>query len=471
MNSDKPASEPRARKNKKKKAQAAAAKEPAIERGALLALLGFLGLGTIVATYMAVAHLLLFHGTGSFHSICNFGPRLSCDAVNTSDQSEIGGVAIAVFAIPAYATMAFLVREALKGGGSRGRAAIALAHALAWPAVAYSAYLLYVMIAELGTACLFCLTLDTVNVAALLLTARAARKRPVELLGEAQRAIAGEGRRVALIAAGLGAAVLALGLIGHARLRASLEEEARAAVTIAPAADSAAPASSDDGAGDDAPAAGARKLPQKRFEIAIDDEDASVGPKDAKVTVVQFADFQCGYCKKLEQSLAPIRKTYAAEVRFVFKHFPMNPRCNPAVINEKHKFACEAAAAGECARRQGKFWPMHDRLYEKQQHLERADLDGYAADVGLDGAAFAACMGDAATTAAIAKDAGEGARAKVNGTPRTFINGRLFGGVLSEELLDYVIRVELGRVTGKAAEYYAPSAAEKAAPPLPPERE
>ena len=431
---------------------------PALRRRPLLVLLGLLGLGAVVATYMAVAHLALFHGTGSFHSICNFGAHLSCDAVNTSDQSELFGVSIAVFALPAYAAMAFLVRAALATAPSdpaAGRPALALAQALAWPAVAYSAYLLAVMIFQLGTLCLFCLTLDAVNVSALALTAYAAGATPRALLAEVSAAL-GPGRasqRLAIRALGLGIVVLTLALAGHARLRASLEAEARTAATISP---SASAITGEPGADEAAPTGG-RKLPQKRWEVPVDDDDASVGPRDARVTVVQFADFQCGYCKKLEQGLAAMRSKYAGEVRFVFKHFPMSPRCNPTVQNEKHKYACEAAAAaGECARKQGKFWPMHDRLYARQTQLTRPELDGHAAEVGLDVAAYAACMGDPKTMEPIARDSREGAGLEIHGTPRTFINGRLFPGVLSEDLLDFVIRVELGRVTGKAAEVYVP---------------
>jgi protein-disulfide isomerase len=193
--------------------------------------------------------------------------------------------------------------------------------------------------------------------------------------------------------------------------------------------------------------------------VRIDDGDASVGPKDAKVTVVQFADFQCGYCKKLEQAMAAMRKKYAAEVRFVFKHFPMNPRCNRAVQNEKHKYACEAALGAECARRQGKFWPMHDALYANQNHLEREYIDRYASGAGLDPSAYGACMADPATLDAVLRDTDDAAQVKVAGTPRTFVNGRLFSGVLSEDLLDFLIRIELGQVTGKAAEVWVPPAA------------
>jgi protein-disulfide isomerase/uncharacterized membrane protein len=462
---------PRARKKPRPQA-ATAATEPALEgsdapdmfaggalrRGPLNALLGLLALGIVVATYMAVAHLELFHGTGSFKSICNFGAHLSCDAVNTSDQSEVFGVGIALFALPAYAMMAFLVLRALSPSPGRARAALALAHALAWPAVAYSAYLLFVMAFQLHTLCLFCLTLDGVNIAALVLTAVAAREKPLTLLTRAWASLDGPGQRLTMIAGGLGALVLAFALSGHAWLRASLEAESRAAV-MAPAA-SAGTTPDDATPSDEIPLpSGARKLPTKRWQVPVDDDDASVGPKDARVTIVQFADFQCTFCRKLDQALATMRKTYASEVRFVFKHFPMNPRCNPMVHKEKHKYACEAAAAAECARRQGKFWPMHDLLYQRQSHLERDALDTDAVDAGLDPAAFLGCMNDSTVREAIAKDALEASSVKVNATPRTFINGRLFGGVLSEDLLDFVIRIELGRVTGEAAEFYSPKPA------------
>jgi protein-disulfide isomerase/uncharacterized membrane protein len=429
--------------------------------GPLTALLGLLVVGLVVATYMTVAHLQLFHGTGSFKSICNFGAKLNCDAVNTSDQSEIRGVGIALFAVPAYAMLAFLVQRARSAKPEAARVAVALAHALAWPAVAYSAYLFFVMAFQLHTFCLFCLTLDTVNIAAVVLTAMAAREKPSTLLTRAWAALDGPGKQVTLIAGGIGGVVLAIALGGHAWLRASLEAEARASVMAAPASSAAAGEAEDpQAAADDLLGkVGARKLPTKRWPVPVDDDDASVGPKDAKVTIVQFADFQCSFCRKLEESMAALRKTYATQVRFVFKHFPMNTRCNPTVKNDKHSHACDAAAAGECARRQGKFWPMHDMLYDRQTHLERSSLDADAAEVGVDMAAFGACMDDATVTAAIAKDSTEGAGVRVNGTPRTFINGRMFSGVLSEDLLDFVVRIELGLVTGKEAESYAPKPA------------
>ncbi len=449
---------PRPRKNKKKKGRVAAVGEE-LGRGAMKALLGLLALGLLVAVYLTVAHLELFHGTGSFHSICNFGERLSCDAVNTSEESEIFGVAIAVLAVPAYTTLLFLVSAALREGGDRGRFALGLAHAIAWPIVAYSAYLVAIMVGKLGTLCLFCLTLDAVNVSALVLTSVAARRGPRALLAEVAAPLSAGGRRLALTGAGLFALTLGGALAGHAALRASLEAEARAAVSAEgePGAAGSAKSGGEDGPSE--PQKNARKLPTKRWEVPIDEGDASVGPKDAKVTVVEFADFQCGYCKKLESGLAVVRQAFASEVRFVFKHFPMHTGCNGNVQHDKHAHACEAAEGAECARRQGKFWPMYAELYGNQQRLGRADLDRHAARVGLDLPAFSACMSDPSVITAVRKDADEGAAVKVNGTPRTFVNGRLFAGVLSDDLLTFVIRVELGQVTGKAAEAYVPKEA------------
>jgi protein-disulfide isomerase/uncharacterized membrane protein len=453
---------------KREDAKREGAGSDALRAGALKALLGLLALGLVVAVYLTVAHLELFHGTGSFHSLCNFGERLSCDAVNTSEESEIFGVAIAAFAVPAYTVLAFLVWAALRSSPARGRVALGLAHALGAAAVLYSAYLLAVMLGKLQTICLFCLTLDAVNVSALVLTAVGARRGPRGLLAELARPLGPDEKKLAQTAAGLGVITLGVALSGHAALRASLEAEAREAVSAgsaetAPRELGSAKGGVEEGPGSEAPKGG-RKLPTKRWQVPIDDEDPSVGPKDAKVTVVEFADFQCGYCKKLESGLAAVRKEFASDVRFVFKHFPMHTGCNGNVQHDKHAHACEAALSSECARRQGKFWPMHAELYGHQQALGRAELDGHAAKIGLDLAAFSRCMGEPETLAAVRRDADDGALVKVNGTPRTFINGRLFAGVLSEDLLSFVIRVELGLVTGKAAEAYVPKPGSSASP-------
>jgi hypothetical protein len=86
------------------------------------------------------------------------------------------------------------------------------------------------------------------------------------------------------------------------------------------------------------------------------------------VAVVMFGDLECGYCKRSSAELSRLEATYGVRVLFVFKHFPMDPACNPGVKNRKHKNACDAAKASVCAQQQGLFWPFHDLAY-KNQHL------------------------------------------------------------------------------------------------------
>jgi protein-disulfide isomerase len=325
-----------------------------------------------------------------------------------------------------------------------------------WPIVAYSAFLLYVMVFELGTLCLFCLTMDLVNVLVLVVIAWSAGATPGALSWELRRLSGAELRRALAPAFGILAVTLAASLLGHDALRRSLEADARAAVA---AASSESPATAVHGRADrdeKNEASGSRKLPTKRWQVQVDAEDPALGPADAKIVVVMFGDFQCGYCKKLEHAARAVRKVFSDDLRFVFKHFPMSPRCNAGVHNEIHRFACEAAQSAECARRQGKFWRMHELLYKNQHRLERRDLDHYASEADLDPSLFASCMADSSSLDAVRKDAEEGARLNLNGTPRTFVNGRLFFGPLSEDLLTFVIRGELGEVTGEAAETYAP---------------
>ena len=130
------------------------------------------------------------------------------------------------------------------------------------------------------------------------------------------------------------------------------------------------------------------------FETPLDeDNEFWLGPKDAKVTVVKFADFQCAYCRYLAMTMAPVHKKYKDRVRFVMKNFPMNVKCNPRMAGyDKHPNACESAYAGRCAGLQGKFWEMHDQMYANQEALDEASLAKYAKSLELDEAKFAACM-------------------------------------------------------------------------------
>lgn len=146
------------------------------------------------------------------------------------------------------------------------------------------------------------------------------------------------------------------------------------------------------------------------------------GEKTAKITVVEFSDFQCPACRVAEPTIRQLNSVYGPNLRFVFKHYPLR----------MHQWAKNGAYAAECAGKQGKFWEYHDALYDNQDEWtnEKADdfLTGYAQKLKLDMKAFEACRQDPATVEAVASDVKDGESAWVGSTPTFFVNGRRFIG-------------------------------------------
>jgi diadenylate cyclase len=142
--------------------------------------------------------------------------------------------------------------------------------------------------------------------------------------------------------------------------------------------------------------------------------DHARGPEDAPVTLVKYGDYDCPYCGQLHPVLEELRERSGERVRFVFRHFP---------LDSAHPRARRAALAAEAAASQGRFWEMHDLLYENQDELGDEDLRRYAAELGLDLQRFEADMANDALAWRIEEDRLGGERAGVGGTPALFVNG------------------------------------------------
>lgn len=137
------------------------------------------------------------------------------------------------------------------------------------------------------------------------------------------------------------------------------------------------------------------------------------GPQDAKVTVVEFSDFQCPYCSRAATAVDQIKEKYGTRVRFVFRQFPLP-------MHENARGAAEAALA---ANAQGKFWEFHDKMFQNQSKLSRESLEGLAKEAGLDLAAFKKALDSKTYAADVDSDVKLGESVAVNGTPTMFING------------------------------------------------
>ena len=177
--------------------------------------------------------------------------------------------------------------------------------------------------------------------------------------------------------------------------------------------------------------------------IGIDD-DPQLGKADAKVTIIEFGDYQCPLCRAFwRETLPRIKKEYVdtGRVRIVFRDFP---------IQDIHPEATVTAMAGECAEDQGKFWEFHDKAFREQDRRGRdivrytvADVKRWATDVGLEAAAFNECLDSERHKAEVEKDYKDGADIGMTGTPVFFINGRAVVGAHPFATFQKVIEEEL----------------------------
>src|SRR5450631_1600538 len=161
------------------------------------------------------------------------------------------------------------------------------------------------------------------------------------------------------------------------------------------------------------------------------------GSADARITLVEFSDFQCPYCSKAMAQINATLKAYPNDVRLIFKQYP---------LFELHPAAGIAAAAALAAHQQGKFWPTHDVMFANRARLSRQSILGWAKDIGLDMLRFVADLDSDAVKKAVLRDQADGDKAGVEGTPTLFVNGQRYNGDLAPDAFKPVIEGELKRL-------------------------
>jgi len=175
--------------------------------------------------------------------------------------------------------------------------------------------------------------------------------------------------------------------------------------------------------------------PVFRAQVAADGAPFR-GAAGAPVTIVEFEDFHCPFCKRVQSTVGEVLSRYGDKVRVAHKDFP---------IDQLHPQARKAHEAARCAGDQGKFWPYHDLLFANAPKASPENLKAYAQEAGLELPAFEQCLASGKHQAAVQKDIEDGVRAGVTGTPTFFVNGRPFAGVQPLESFARVIEEELAR--------------------------
>ena len=167
---------------------------------------------------------------------------------------------------------------------------------------------------------------------------------------------------------------------------------------------------------------GGEEAPTTDLDVTpyLSDTDASWGPKDAAVVVVEFSDFQCPFCRRFaDDTSAKIREAYGDKIRYVFKNLP---------LKSIHPHALGAALAGQCAQEQGKFWEYYHKLFENQRNLDADKLADYAEAVGINKGKFTACVARKDIADKIEADIQGAIKLGVNGTPGFIIAGTKLSG-------------------------------------------
>lgn len=349
----------------------------------------------VVSIHLLDVHVDVAIGS-SVGGLCGVSEAINCDAAATSHFATLLGIPIALLGLAFYlgAAVLALVNPGGKAPRRLARPA-ALLQTLYLGAIVYSLFLFIVSLAVLGSFCPFCGVLYVLNIAGFAAAWAWLGVGPRRLLPEQVKALLQVGRSPALITAAIvfvvtvGAGLLVLD--GLRTGRVAEVERARALVEPPPAVD---------------------------VDTLVPDHAATKGPDDAPVTLVEFSNFGCPFCARLAEALDAVMETHGDRLRVVYLHYPIRPD------------QYEPAIAAVCAQEQGRFWPLHDAMFENMPVSGRAEILRLAGSVGVDVAALEACMDDPRARAAVEADRQRGQELGVQGTPTFYINGRQHVGAL-----------------------------------------
>jgi protein-disulfide isomerase len=361
--------------------------------------LAALGLaGTAVSIYLTQHYYEVRNGSAGFQSFCNLGQAMNCDVVAASSYAQLlpgmplssfaAGWFLALFVVALLARDAFWRREAV-------RALTVLSGVAALMSVLY----LGVMAFVIHTFCLFCLVTDAIGVTAFALV--------LSLKPESFSLHKPDTSKWKTFAS-VTAFALGLSLIGLRVLDDSQFSGAQIQDSVKTVMDSPV------------------------LAVNAGPEFPSIGPANAPITIVEYSDFQCPYCRIGAFSINTVLSRYPTQVRVVFRNFPLDQACNRKIERMMHAHACEAAKTAICAHKQGKFIPVYEALFEKQESLSGGAAGityKIAQDAGADAAQLNDCVSAPETGAAVSRDIEEALNLGIQSTPTFFINGhRVEGG-------------------------------------------
>ena len=360
-------------------------------------------IGAIISVWQTRLYFITRSGMSEMHPFCNIGQSFDCTAIEISKYAEfLPGFPLSAVAIAGYLLIFILSLFALSEDLKKNLRVFIVP--LTIIAFLFSAVYLVIMTTEIGKLCLFCLGVDVINVALLVIAFKLPKPDEESSSGT---------RLTHLLGVGFTALVIAFlftkGLDPQVDLKKEDMNDLVENVMNAPVVNVPIPA--------DAP---------------------FIGSATAPVTIVKFSDYECPACKMGATAIHPLFKRYPNQVKFVFVNFPLAKECNPdpELKRTMHEFACEAAEVAICANEQGKFTETYETLFENQKDFAQGKIaDLLLSKVqGLDATKLKSCMTLPSTSEKIKNDANIGIGLKVQSTPTFYINGKKVEGGLPTNL-------------------------------------
>jgi len=369
----------------------------------IVSALALLGLG--ITVYQTQHFYALRAGTLGFKSFCNINSAVNCDAVALSRYSELAfGLPLSSFAAGWFLGLFAVLLMGIVSEWRRD--SLRLAFGMSAFATAFSIFYFYIMSSVLNTFCLLCLFVDIVSIASLAIL--------VSMKAQwwtSEKSDFGKIRSL-LITVGIAVGISVLALKGMEPQKPDDETVDLLVKEV---------------------------LASPPLAVDLSDELPSVGPKDAQINIVEFADFQCPACKNGAMLMSMLLKRYPGQIRFIFRNYPLDSECNKNIPSRMHPAGCESARLLYCAHREGKFHEAYETLFENQSKLKSGSIAELLVPLGLSLDKLQTCASSPETELAIQKDVEEASRLGSQSTPTFFINGHKMEGALPLSAWDQIL--------------------------------
>jgi protein-disulfide isomerase len=352
----------------------------------------------------------LRNGSAGFSSLCTLNSTFDCLAIESSPWAVFAfGISVSTLAASWFLAM-LIAGVFLFVDSYREKATNLLVAASAICSVA-SVFYFFIMVTQIKKYCPTCLTIDLISFALLGLSLSIKKS-----LGAEKKSDPSESSYGTLVATCGGLFVLSLfGILGAFQTGGAKLKKA------------------------DIEYMGETVLRSAVVSIPDAENPQTLGPKDAKVRIVKFSDFQCPSCKNGAQTLHPILLQFGDKIRYDFRNFPLSSICNRQVQSKMHEFACDAAKAALCANQKGKFKEVYEKIFENQANLSAALIQKFGTEAGFSAEELNTCMASEPVLKALSQDIETGVTLNVQSTPTFFINGHRVEGAYPMEVWAYII--------------------------------